>query len=75
MAKDLNAPLPLRDSEIIRMASLREEMRIAKLDEHFSGDEEFILTAIVRGWSIDQATEEYAKRQRGVKIDNMRKAS
>jgi hypothetical protein len=77
MSKDLNAPLRLRDSEIIRMASLREEMRIAQLDEHFRADEEFILTAIVRGWSVEQAIQEYAQRRcpSGVNTANVRKAS
>jgi hypothetical protein len=63
MNNSSNAPLVQRDSEIIRMACLREEFRISQLDERFEGDEEFILTAIVRGWSIDQAILEYGKRR------------
>jgi hypothetical protein len=70
-----NAIIVHRDSEVIRMASLREELRIAQLDEHFKGDEEFILTAIVRGWSIEQAIQEYDQRPSRENALGVRKAS
>jgi hypothetical protein len=58
---------PVRETEIIRIASLREDARISQIEAHFKGDEEFILTAIVKGWSIEEATNKYHSEARSSK--------
>jgi hypothetical protein len=51
------------DTEIIRIACLREEVRIAQIHERFKGDEAFILAAVVRGWSLENAIREHDSKQ------------
>ncbi len=46
------------DTAKIQDAYEREDRRIAEIERAFAGDEEFILRAIVRGWSLEQARQQ-----------------